>query len=185
MKLNFNDILLLVKNKKYNESIEYLDKLIQDDRNNFDYYYLLGISYLNLGKLDNAIESFSHAINIKDDNFIFYHFRGLAYLKLNRLNEAKKDFDKLIELKIDFPEVYNNLGVLLYSLGKNEQAIKNFSKSINLNNDTIGSTQDIDFNSFVNSMSILSSTSSSCLFSVLLSAALWSSSAPHHQSDAL
>tara|TARA_B100000795_G_C22766876_1_gene426092 strand:- start:89 stop:1357 length:1269 start_codon:yes stop_codon:yes gene_type:complete len=134
MKLNFNDILLLVKNKKYNESIEYLDKLIQDDRNNFDYYYLLGISYLNLGKLDNAIESFSHAINIKDDNFIFYHFRGLAYLKLNRLNEAKKDFDKLIELKIDFPEVYNNLGVLLYSLGKNEQAIKNFSKSINLNN---------------------------------------------------
>ena len=48
MSLNLNDILLLIKNKKFNKSIEHLDKLIKEDKNNFDYYYLIGVSYLNL-----------------------------------------------------------------------------------------------------------------------------------------
>ena len=133
MTLNFNDILLLIKNHKFTESIEHLDKLTEKDKDNFDYYYLKGISYLNLAEFNMAIKNFSLAINIKDNNFIVYHFRGISYLKLNKFNEAKKDFYKLISLKSDFPEVYNNLGFLLYGAGENEEAIKNFIKSIELN----------------------------------------------------
>ena len=133
MGLNLNDILLLIKNRKFSESIKCLDKLIKEDKNNFDYYYLRGVSYLNLEEFTKAIENFSLTINIKDDNFLTYHFRGISYFKLNKLDKAYKDFNKLISIKSDFPEVYNNLGFLLYASGKNETAIVNFTKSIELN----------------------------------------------------
>ncbi|MDA8918973.1 hypothetical protein N9I08_04455 [Candidatus Pelagibacter sp.] len=132
MNLNLKDILLLVKDRKFNESIEHLDKLIQVDKNNFDYYYLKGISYLSLDELENAIENFSLAINIKDNSFIVYHYRGIAYLNLAKFSEAKKDFYKLISLKTDFPEVYNNLAILFYMTGNNEESIENFLQSIKL-----------------------------------------------------
>ena len=133
MNLNLKDILLLVKDRKFNESIKHLDKLIQVDKNNFDYYYLKGISYLSLDELENAIENFSLAINIKDNNFIAYYYRGIAYLNLTKFSEAKKDFYQLISLKPNFPEVYNNLAILFYMTGNNEEAIENFIQSIKLN----------------------------------------------------
>ena len=133
MESNFDVILLLIKDHKFDESIEYLNKLPPEDKSSFDYYYLKGVSYLNLNKFNHAIENFSLAIDIKDNDFIVYHFRGISYLKLNKFYEAKKDFNKLISLKSDFPEVYNNLGFLLYGAGKNEDAIKNFTKAIKLN----------------------------------------------------
>ena len=80
MSLNLNDILLLIKNKKFNKSIEHLDKLIKEDKNNFDYYYLIGVSYLNLKEFTKAIENFSLAINIKDDNFLTYHLEEFLIL---------------------------------------------------------------------------------------------------------
>ena len=135
MRSSFNNILLLIKNHKFNESIEFLERLSQEDKNSFDYYYLKGVSYLNIAEFDHAIKNFSLAIDIKDNDFIIYHFRGISYLKLNRFNEAKKDFNKLISLKSDFSEVYNNLGFLLYGAGENEEAIKNFTKAIELNKD--------------------------------------------------
>ena len=133
MKKIFDGILVLIKNHKFNESIEQLNKLMNEDKNNFDYYYLKGISYLNLTEFNHAIENLSSAINIKDDNFITYHFRGISYLKVNKINEAKKDFNKLISLKSDFSEAYNNLGFVLFKTGENKEAIKNFTKSIKLN----------------------------------------------------
>ena len=133
MKKIFDDILLLIKDRKFNESIEQLNKLTKEDKNNFDYYYLKGISYLNLTEFNHAIENLSLAINIKDNNFITYHFRGISYLNINKIDEAKKDFNKLISLKSDFPEAYNNLGFILFKAGENKEAIKNFTKSIKLN----------------------------------------------------
>ena len=133
MNLNINNILLLIKNSEFDKSIEFLDMLIKEDKNNFDYYYLRGVSNLNLIKYNKAIEDFSSAINIKDDNFLTYHFRGICYFKLNNLDKADKDFNKLITIKSDFPEVYNNLGFILYAKGDNEKAIINFTKSIELN----------------------------------------------------
>ena len=133
MALNINDLLLLIKNSKFSETIKHLDGLILKNKNNFDYYYLRGLSYLNLNKFAAAIENFSLAIGIKNDNFLAYHFRGISYLKLNEVDKASNDFNKLISIKSDFPEAYNNLGFLLYADGKNEQAIVNFTKSIELN----------------------------------------------------
>ena len=135
MKLCLKDILILVNNRQFNESIKHLDTLIKKDKNNFDYYYLIAISYLNLNEFTKAIENFSLAINIKDKNFLAYHFRGISYLKLNLNDKAEEDFNKVISLKSDFPDVYNNLGFLFYANGKNEAAIENFTKSIKLNKD--------------------------------------------------
>ena len=135
MKLSFKDILVLVNNHRFNESIKHLDTLIQEDKNNFDYYYLKAISHLNLNEFSKAIENFSYAINIKDNNYLFYHFRGVSYLKLNKIDKAVEDFNKVISLKSDFPDVYNNLGFLFYANGKNEAAIENFTKSIKFNKD--------------------------------------------------
>ena len=79
MNSNVNDILLLIKNSEFNKSIEFLNVLIKEDNNNFDYYYLRGVSNLNCAR-NKAIEDFTSAINIKDNNFLAYHFRGMRQI---------------------------------------------------------------------------------------------------------
>ena len=52
MNLEIKNVLELIKNNKFKEAILNLDELINDNRNNVDYYHLRGISYLKLAKFD-------------------------------------------------------------------------------------------------------------------------------------
>ena len=130
---NYKNIYLLVKNKKFNSAINELNKIKNDEVNSFEYNYLKGFSFLNLNKIDDAVENLSSAIQINQGNVLPYFYRGIAYLKLNKFDLAKSDYTKAISLKPDFPELYNNLANINYRKGENEEAIKNYIDSINLN----------------------------------------------------
>ena len=130
---NYKNIYLLVKNKKFNSAINELNKIKNDEVNSFEYNYLKGFSFLNLNKIDDAVENLSSAIQINQGNVLPYFYRGIAYLKLNKFDLAKSDYTKAISLKPDFPELYNNLANINYRKGENEEAIRNYTESINLN----------------------------------------------------
>ncbi len=133
MEFNFNDVLLLVKNKKFNEALEFLEKLIKKDQNNFEYHHLKGTIHFNLDELNDAILCFSKTIKINEKNFNMYYLRGAAYTNQGKYTEAKLDFEKAIFLKNNFSEAYFGLGVLYSKKNENLLAIKNYLKSIELN----------------------------------------------------
>ena len=56
---NYKNIYILIKNKKFNLAINELNKIENEEITNFEYNYLKGFSYLNLNKINNAIENLS------------------------------------------------------------------------------------------------------------------------------
>ena len=131
---NYKNIYLLIKNNKFNFDIDELNKIKEETNDSFEYSYLKGFAFLNINKINDAIENFSNAIKINQENVLSFFYRGIAYLKLNKLDLAKLDYEKAISLKPDFPELYNNLANINYKNGNNEEAIKNYSESLKLNN---------------------------------------------------
>ena len=52
MKNNLRDISLLIHNKNFSEAIESLKNLDQSEKDNPNYYFLKGISYLYLNNIN-------------------------------------------------------------------------------------------------------------------------------------
>lgn len=134
MELNFNEILLLEKDRKYQESLVHLNRLIDKEKNNPNYYHLKGTLHYNLDEFSDAIKSFSIALSIKKDDHIIYYLRGLSYFNLNDFDYAKKDFEIALSLKKNYPEVYYALGVLHFESFNNTESIKYLLESIKLKN---------------------------------------------------
>ena len=133
MKLSFDEILLLVKDKRFKESLKYINKLILENGNNFNYLHLKGTLEFNVGEFSNALTSFSSALELKKNDYNVHHLRGITYHNLNNFSEAKKDLEIAISLKNNFSEAYFSLGVLYFEHSKTTKAIESFIKSIELN----------------------------------------------------
>jgi tetratricopeptide (TPR) repeat protein len=133
MKLSFDEILLLVKDKQFKESLKYINKLISENGDNFNYLHLKGTLEFNVGEFSNALISFSSALELKKNDYNVHHLRGITYYNLNKFSEAEKDLEKAISLKNNFPEAYFSLGLLYFEHSKTTEAIENFIKSIELN----------------------------------------------------
>ena len=126
-------IQLLIQNSNYNSALIELNKIIDEDKKDYNLFYLRGFCYLNLNEIKKAIHNFSTAIDINDTNFVIFFYRGLAYFKLNEFKNAKFDYNKAIKLKPDLPELYNNLANFHHRIGEYDDAINNYLKSIHLN----------------------------------------------------
>ena len=129
---SLKNITLLIKKKEFSKAIEGLDNLSEEKKNNFNYYFLRGITFLYLSNFSTAIKNFSSAIDLKNDNPTFYFYRGYTFSRLNKFNSTKEDYKKAIFLKPDAAEFYNNLAGIYYTTGNNENAIKNYLKAIEL-----------------------------------------------------
>jgi tetratricopeptide (TPR) repeat protein len=63
-----------------------------------DVFYNIGVSLLNKGKSNEAIEYFTRSVEVDPSYTDGYYQRGLTYLGLQKLEEAKEDFQRVLEL---------------------------------------------------------------------------------------
>ena len=133
MKNNFEEIKLLIQKKKFFLFINFINNLNDDIKKNSNCKFLLGISYLYLGKFNQALENFDYAIKKNNCNSSFYFYRGYTFSKLYKFNRTEEDFLKAISLKPMSAELYNNLAGINYMNGDNHKSIQNYLKSVELN----------------------------------------------------
>jgi tetratricopeptide (TPR) repeat protein len=91
-----------------------------------------GIALSNLGRGEEAIESFDRAIQLKDSNPETWRYRGITLGNLGRGEEAIESFDRAIQLKDSNPETWRSRGIALSNLGRGEEAIESFDRAIQL-----------------------------------------------------
>ena len=109
MDIYIKDVAQLIQNKKYSEAITYLNNLTEDIKKNPTSFFLKGLSYLYLNKIDNSIDNFTTAINLNNSNPTFYFYRGFAFSKINNFEKSIEDYEKAISIKPNAAEFYNNL----------------------------------------------------------------------------
>ena len=91
-----------------------------------------GISCIERGEQDKAIQHFNKAIELKPDFFGAYNNRGIAYGKKGDFDSAIKDLNKAIELNPNLAEAYTNRGLAYDRKDEIDTAIRNYSKAIEL-----------------------------------------------------
>jgi len=91
--LTLNNIaILLCELGKYNEALDYAEKLIIKEPSNAYYWNTFGIvlTYLNL--YDDAEKCFKKAISLKNDEGVFYYNLGNLYERMGNLTLSKENY---------------------------------------------------------------------------------------------
>ncbi|WP_456465399.1 SPOR domain-containing protein [Persephonella sp.] len=96
---------------------------------NAEYYYKIGLSYLNSGNNSQALYYLNKAYRITPEDPDILNALGIAYSNVGELEKAKEFFLKAIEKDPDRAETYTNLGTLLAKQKNYEKALWYFKKA--------------------------------------------------------
>lgn len=126
----FQEANLLIKNNNFEHAIEILNQIIKIKIDFAEAYYLLGISFKKLKKLNEAEHSYKNALKYKS-NYIeaFYNLANL-YISQGRFEEAEYNLKKTIEIKNDFAFGHNNLANIQKKNKKYSKAEMHYKKAI-------------------------------------------------------
>ncbi|MFY9926124.1 MAG: tetratricopeptide repeat protein [Opitutaceae bacterium] len=116
----------------YDGAAALYQQILLAEPNNAGVHYNLGITYRQLGRLDEAVEENARALALKPDFPEAENNLGILLRSLWRIDEAVEAFQRAVALKPDFAEAWNNLGVTLRNLGRMDDAVGCFERSIGL-----------------------------------------------------
>lgn len=91
-----------------------------------------GDTFIQLGSLNRAIESYSNAIDLDPEAEDAYLGRGLGYYRNGDYELALEDFTTVIELAPDYIDAYFNRGLTYGELLNTDAAFEDFSTVIEL-----------------------------------------------------
>tara|TARA_B100001996_G_scaffold383065_1_gene377248 strand:- start:7552 stop:9657 length:2106 start_codon:yes stop_codon:yes gene_type:complete len=95
--------------KDYTESINFIDKALKIEDNNFYALMIKGVCCHSLGKYEEAITAYKKSININPKFPDALNNYGVTLSKVGRSEEAIEAFKKSISFNNQFPEAYRNL----------------------------------------------------------------------------
>lgn len=129
--------------KKYDQALEYLEKLLVKDPNNCVLLTLAGDACVYLGNFEAALPHYEKAvINFTDktekegiSKATLYSAYGNCLKTLSRFPEAAKAYDESLKLA-DNKELYFQRGFCLLQSEKYTEAVKDFTESIKRGHET-------------------------------------------------
>ena len=131
----FKDIIKLIESKNYNEAKDLLNKLLNEKKNDFYIYQLLGIISQYTGNLEESIYNFNLSLNIMPKNAGVLYNLGIINRRLNNLEKAKEYFFKALEINQNFIEGHINIAQI-FEKEKNFFAADNhYQKAFSINKD--------------------------------------------------
>jgi protein O-GlcNAc transferase len=133
--LNKPDIHSAVKLHKSGQWLaaeEMYRALLSQNPENFDASHLLGILFLQNGKIDEAISQITAALRIRPDSAEAFSNLGNAYSDLGAFEKALEQYETAIKLKPDFADAYVNRGNALRSLKRGHESIKSFDAALSI-----------------------------------------------------
>jgi hypothetical protein len=88
-----------LEGKMVDRARQYLAGLDETKITNPDFFYNMGVNFLNAGETADAIGYFGKTIALDPKHVDAYYRRGLTYLGQSKSAEAKADFQKVLELQ--------------------------------------------------------------------------------------
>ncbi|MCE5312841.1 MAG: tetratricopeptide repeat protein [Nitrospiraceae bacterium] len=101
-----------------------------DDKKEADYYYKMGLSYFNEGKMQTAFVQLQKALQYDSSNKDVLNSLGLVYMNLDENAKAIETFQRATSSDPSFSDAYNNMGVAYMRAGQYKEAIAAFEKAI-------------------------------------------------------
>ena len=131
----FKEKYTFIDNQVYNikNAIIDLNKAIDLNPGEADYYNLRGNFFEELFQFQKALQDFDKAISLNPKNPDFFLDRSLLYQELKNYQKSLSDLDEAIKLDKDNPVLYANRGFLkIYHFDKKIDGCEDLFKATNL-----------------------------------------------------
>jgi len=122
----------LFEQGKYGESIEAYKEAIEENPEEWSYYFNMGLAHKKLENKEEALEAFQKAVELNPESYSANKEMGELLAKSEKWAEAKEYYYKAVSLSQDDPDTYYNYGAVLSELGSTEEALEAFLKTIEL-----------------------------------------------------
>jgi len=117
----------------FDEAIEILTRILQDDPNISDGFFALGNVYFKARKFKEAAEAFSKALELKpDDSFAVINVAN-CYAALNQLDKAEQFIKDQVQRGFEDPQFYHVLGSLFALRGHYDKALNYYEECLKKN----------------------------------------------------
>lgn len=124
----YDSALKAYKEGKYQTAITYVDRAIEIDKDEAEFYILRAKANYKIGNKLYAMDDINKSIEL-EDNFSAFHLRGKLFLEGNELDNAKQDLRNAYQLNPESADLLFDLGYLEYLNGENQLALDYYIKS--------------------------------------------------------
>ena len=124
---------LELSKENYSEAIKNFNIAIIAKPNDFEAYFLRGISKYSLGDFDGAVEDFTRTLEIHPLYVRAYHYRGVANDRLSNYADAMADYRKAIGLDPFSEDLHIASGSTLMHLNDYTGAVAEFDTALIIN----------------------------------------------------
>lgn len=135
---SYEDAEQLLKQGKFKESIELLEKLLEKDERNPDVNFLLGLNYEKIGDFSSAIMYYKRILkfgryNQRINEILVRTHLANSYLNIENFTEAKNEYLILTQIEPSNAEHYFNVGKIFFKGKLYSNAIKFLKQAIEIN----------------------------------------------------
>ena len=114
---NIESIIALFSSEKFQDALNAIEVLIEDNPNDALLFNIRGASYAGLGELNLAIKNYKKAIDL-NSGYSKAHFNLAGVLhELDKYHDSVLSYQNAIDLEPDYAEAHNNLGNVLKEIG--------------------------------------------------------------------
>lgn len=124
------------KDKKYEKTIEFCNKVIKLKPNFYDVLLNMGIAYNEWGKHEKAIECFEKILKIKPDDYRTLHVMGSTYRDAKNFDKALEYYDKALEINPGDYDLIYNMGSIYENLKDYDKAIEYYKRALSIKPDS-------------------------------------------------
>ncbi|MEK8021265.1 MAG: tetratricopeptide repeat protein [Candidatus Parabeggiatoa sp.] len=121
--------------ENYETAVELIQKAIQLDRSNVNYYNSLGNVFWYQEQFNDAGKCYRYCLTLNPDFAQAHNGFGNVLRELGYLSEALEHYQRCLALTPDFAEAHNNLGNVFREQGQSDLAIDAYQQAISLNPD--------------------------------------------------
>jgi tetratricopeptide (TPR) repeat protein len=118
----------LIHTEKFDEAIDFFEKLVEKDPSDEEAWFKLAVSYVGAGKLEKALSSAAKAEKLNPTNLEILNLLGGINSLMHRDVEALNYFDCAIQTRPNHPRAWISKIVTLRSLGDEKKAAECYRK---------------------------------------------------------
>ncbi len=128
-----NSVIELFENRQLHQVLSEISKLLINYPSSAILYNMAGASYAQLGRYDEALESFAKAIAINPNSAEASNNLGNIFKEKGYLEKAIEAYKSALQLKPDYTEAFYNLGNAYKEMRNWTEAVKTYNEAITLN----------------------------------------------------
>lgn len=109
----------------YNKALTYLEKLLPNNKNEWNVNFMLGKVYAGIGEYDLSKDYYERSIELNPSNVDIYNELGIMYINLGLLDESIEIFNKGIDASAeeDYKILFNR-GLAYNQIGEDQKALE-------------------------------------------------------------